>query len=141
MARTVIKFPEVIHFSTDYTVLISDVNSADHLGADKTLAIMIEAQMRFLSHFGYAKAPLIEGVGYIMADTECVYKAESKYGDELLIDVAACNFANKSFELNYRISNKTKGLVAAYIKAGMVFFDYETGATQPVPEKFKKKFI
>lgn len=140
MPRTTIDFPNHINFSTDYTVLISDINSANHLGADRIFAIMIEAQMRFFADLGYAQTKEIEGTGYIMADTEFIFRAESVYADQLQIDVVACDFAEKSFELRYRISNKTKGVVAAIIKAGMVFIDYDTGKTQAVPAAFRNKF-
>ena len=122
-------------------MLISDINSANHLGADKIFSIMIEAQMRFLADIGYQQSHEIEGVGYIMGDTEFIFKAESGYGDQLQIDVAACQFSNKGFELRYRVTNKTKAAVAAYIKAGMVFVDYSTGIPQAVPERFRHKFL
>lgn len=140
MPRTVIEFPSSYHFSTEYQVLISDINSANHLGADKLFSIMIEAQMRFLAHFGYHKSAEIEGVGYIMGDTEFVFKAESVHADRLTIDMAACHFNDKSFELRYRVTNTTKNAVAAYIKAGMVFIDYNTGVPQRVPSAFREKF-
>ena len=74
MARTVIEFPKQSHFSTDYTVLISDINSANH-GADKIFSLMIEVQMRF-AYLGYDKTPYLEGVNYLMGDTEFIFKAE-----------------------------------------------------------------
>lgn len=139
MPRTVIDFPDQYHYSTDYSVLIGDINSANHLGADKIFSIMIEAQMRFLAHLGYAQSTAIEGAGYIMGDTEFIFKSEAVYGDQLQIDVAACEFAAKSFELRYRISNQSSKAIVAYVKAGMVFLDYATGKTCPVPEAFKAK--
>ena len=141
MPRTVIHFPDQIHFSTDYTVLIADINSANHLGADKVFAIMIETQMRFFAHLGYARSPGIEGAGYIMGDTELIFCAESHYADRLTIDVAVCDFGDKSFELRYRITNQEKSKVAAYIKAGMVFIDVSTGKPCAVPPAFKSKFF
>lgn len=141
MPRTVIDFPATIHFSTDYTVLISDINSANHLGADKLFAIMIEAQMRFFADLGYAQSSEIEGATYIMGDAEFIFRAESHYADQLTIDVAVCNFGDKSFELRYRITNQQKATVAAYIKAGMVFLNPDSGKTCAVPAAFKKQFI
>ena len=87
MARTVIEFPQQSHFSTDYTVLISDINSANHFGADKMFSLMIEVQMRFFAYLGYDKTSQLEGVNYLMGDTEFTFKAESFYADQLTIDV------------------------------------------------------
>ena len=135
MARTVIEFPENILFSTAYTVLMSDVNRADHLGADRIFSIVIESQMRFFTHLGYDRT--IEGVSYIVADTEFIFKAESKYLDELTIDVAASNIREKSCELIYRIQNSSKGTLAALVKTGVVFVDNETASPTAMPSVFK----
>ena len=64
MARTVIEYPQQSHFSTDYTVLISDINSANHFGADKMFSLMIEVQMRFFAYLGYDKTPQLVGVNH-----------------------------------------------------------------------------
>lgn len=141
MARTVIEYPQQSHFSTDYTVLISDINSANHFGADKMFSLMIEVQMRFFAYLGYDKTPQLEGVNYLMGDTEFIFKAESFYADQLTIDVAVGDFSSKGFELLYRVKNNTRNTDAAYIKAGMVFFDPAMGVTKAVPIAFKKRFI
>lgn len=135
MARTVIEFPETVLFSTEYTVLMSDVNRADHLGADRIFSIVIESQMRFFTHHGYDRS--IEGVGYIVADTEFVFKAESHYLDELVIDVAASNIRDKSCEIIYRIHNVTRSNLAALVKTGVVFVSGETGVPTAIPDKFR----
>lgn len=135
MARTVIEFPEKVLFSTAYTVLMSDVNRADHLGADRIFSIVIESQMRFFTHLGYDRT--IEGVSYIVADTEFIFKAESKYLDELSIDVAASNIREKSCELIYRINNDSKNTLAALVKTGVVFVDNTTMLPTAIPDAFK----
>ena len=140
MARTVIEYPQQSHFSTDYTVLISDINSANHFGADKMFSLMIEVQMRFFSYLGYDKTSQLEGVNYLMGDTEFIFKAESFYADQLTIDVAVGDFSSKGFELLYRVKNNTRNTTAAYIKAGMVFFDLQTARPVNVPTSFKKRF-
>ena len=141
MARTIIKFPEEQHFSTEYTVLISDINSANHFGADKMFSLMIEVQMRFFAYLGYDKTPTLEGVNYLMGDTEFLFKAESFYADQLTIEVAVGDFSAKGFELLYRVHNRTRCVVAAYMKAGMVFFDPSSGKPVNVPLSFKQRFV
>ena len=101
---------------------------------------MIEVQMRFFAHLGYDKTPQLEGVNYLMGDTEFIFKAESFYADQLTIDVAVGDFSSKGFELLYRVKNNTRNTDAAYIKAGMVFFDPQTARPVNVPTSFKKRF-
>ena len=140
MPRVALIFPDKSHYSTDYQVVINDINRADHLGADRLFGIMIEAQLRFIKQLGYANAQTIDGVGYIMADSEVVYSSESKHGDLLRIDVAVANICDKSFELLYRFYNETRSCDAALLKAGMVCLDYESGQAVPVPESFRRRF-
>ena len=140
MARTVIEFPAQSHFSTDYTILIGDINSADHLGADRLFSILIEAQMRFIYSLGYPDRHRIAGSRYIVADTEFVFRSESHHGDQLRIDVAVANVGGKGFELLFRFYNSTRDALAALAKVGVVFVDYETGRPQAVPEEFLARF-
>ena len=140
MARTIIEFPDQSHFSTDYTVLIADINSADHLGADRLFSILIEAQMRFIYSLGYPDRHRIAGSRYIVADTEFVFRSESKHGDALKIDIAVANFSAKGFELLFRFYNSTRDQLAALAKVGVVFVDYETGRAQAVPDEFRARF-
>ena len=140
MARRVIELPSTFKFSTDYKVLYSDINAANHLGADRVLPIAMEAQMRFIKSLGYDDALVFEDAGLIMAHSEVQYISEMHYGNELEIDVTAANFSNKSVDLIYRFTNKTKGAEAARVRASMLFFDYDDKKVVAVPEGFKSKF-
>jgi len=141
MARRIIELPEEFYFSTYYNVLFSDINAANHMGADRVLPIAMEAQMRFIKSLGYGDAVVFEDAGLIMAHSEVQYISEMDYGNELAIEVAATNFTNKSFDFIYRFTNNTRGREAARVRASMLFFDYEKKAVVPVPEGFKSKFV
>lgn len=139
MPRKSIELPDRFPFTTDYTVLYSDVNVANHLAADRIPAIAIEAQLRFIIALGYEHATAFEEAGLIMAHSEISYLSETDYGDRLAIDVSAGNFTAKSFELFFRLRNVSKGIETARLKNTMLFFDYESKSVCPVPERFKAK--
>ena len=65
MARKSIDLPERFLFTTEYIVLYSDVNVANHLAADRIPAIAIEAQLRFIIALGYEHATAFEEAGLI----------------------------------------------------------------------------
>ncbi len=48
MTRRTIDIPDTFHFETDYRVVYSDINAANHLAADRILPIALEAQFRFI---------------------------------------------------------------------------------------------
>ena len=66
MTRKTITLPAQFIFSSEYRVLYSDVNSANHLGADRVLPIAMETQLRFINHLGYQDATAFEDAGLIM---------------------------------------------------------------------------
>lgn len=139
MSKKTIDLPEHFIFSTEYDVLYSDVNSANHLGADRVLPIAMEAQLRFIKHLGYDNATAFEDAGLIMAHSEVLYLAEATYGDRLKIELAADNFMEKSFEFIYRIMNLSKNSEMARVVTTLLFFDYQQKRVVAVPETFLER--
>lgn len=139
MTRKTIELPTKFNFSTQYSVLYSDINTGKHLGSDKVLPIALEAQMRYISHLGYDNAISFEDAGLIMAHSEVTYLSEASYSDQLQVDLAVVNFTKNSFEFVYGMTNIGLGLETARVRTTMLFFDYETKKVIPVPESFKNK--
>ena len=139
MTRKTIALPQNFIFSMEYDVLYSDVNSANHLGADRVLPIAMEAQLRFIKHLGHGDATAFEDAGLIMAHSEVLYLAEAQYSDRLKIELAASNFRRKSFELIYRIKNLSKGSEMARVVTTLLFFDYQQKCAVAVPVNFLER--
>ena len=136
MTRKTITLPAQFIFSSEYRVLYSDVNSANHLGADRVLPIAMETQLQFINHLGYQDATAFEDAGLIMGYSEVQYLAEAKYGDELYVELAVDNLVEKSFELVYRISNLSRDCEMARVVTTLLFFDYQKKCVIPVPATF-----
>ena len=139
MSKKTIDLPEQFIFSTEYDVLYSDVNSANHLGADRFLPIAMEAQLRFIKYLGYANATAFEDAGLIMAHSEIQYLAEAQYSDRLKIELAADNFREKSFELIYKITNLSRDAEMARVVTTLLFFDYQDKCVIAIPETFLER--
>ncbi len=139
MPRKSIKLPDRFIFSTAYQVLYSEVNSANHLGADRVLPIAMEAQLRFIKHLGYSDAMAFEDAGLIMAHSEVQYISEADYGDELTVELGMQNLTEKSFELIYRIYNKSKNNELARVATTLLFFDYTRACVIPIPATFTER--
>ena len=137
MARIKIELPEKLIYKTEIPVRITEINYGGHLGNDSLLSIIHEARVRFLKHLGYSEAN-VEGSGIIMIDAGIQYKAESFYGDILLIEVGITDFSKIGCDIIYKISNTNNGNEIASAKTGIVFFDYKNKKVVPVPGKFKE---
>lgn len=141
MGRIKIKFPnEKPLFSTRIPVRINDVNYGGHVGNDSILSIIHEARVQLLFSMGYSEMDAA-GVGLIMGDVAIAYKAESFYGDMLLINIYSVDHTSVSFDLLYDISTESDGLYRSIAqgKTGMVCFDYNIRKVASLPEELKTK--
>lgn len=136
MTRKTITLPDRFLFSMEYDVLYSDVNSADHMGADRILPVAMEAQLRFIKRLGYTEASAFEDAGLIMAHSEVQYLAEATYGDRLKVELAVDNVQEKSLELLYRITNLSTEREMTRLATTLLFFDYREKQVIAVPETF-----
>ena len=91
--------------------------------------------MQFLNQFGFTELN-IDGSGIIMVDAAVQYKSEGFYGDILLVEVALTDISKIGCDFVYRITNKKNQKVVAYVKTGIVFFDYGKKKIVSLPVKF-----
>jgi len=139
MPRIKIDLPDKFDFSTDLRLRFRDINAGNHLAHDSVLSLAEEARFLFLEHLGYAHLT-IDGCGYVAADAAIVYKSQAYFGQVIRIEVAVRDFAGKSCDFIYRLSNKETGQEVARAKTGIVFFDYETQKSVRVPDRFRSRF-
>jgi acyl-CoA thioesterase FadM len=137
MPRKILALPERFIFTTHYDVLYTDVNSANHLGAERLLSIAMEAQLRFIRQLGHSDAIVFEEAGLIMAHAETAYLAEADYGDRLKVELGVREIEEKSFQFVYRISKDASALEVARVATTLLFFDYQQRRVVPVPTAFK----
>ena len=127
MARVKLKFPiDNPLFISKINVRISDINYGGHVGNDSILSIIHESRMQMLQNFGGNEMNIC-GNSLIMADVMIAYKAETFYGDVLIIKIYAEELTQVSFDLLYHISTLRNGqsIEVAHAKTGMVCYDYE----------------
>ncbi len=135
MARIKLELPESFPFSTELKVRITDVNYGGHLGNDALLGLLHEARVRFLAHYDLIELD-IGGIGIIIADSVIVYKSEAFSGEMLVIAVTVMDFNRYGCDFVYQVTEKISGREVARAKTGIVFFDYQQRAVQPVPSVF-----
>jgi len=139
MARIELNLPSKFIFETVLEVRTADVNYAGHLGNESVLTMVQEASLRFLKKYGYSEFDIV-GLGLIQADAVVVYLAQAFHGDRLKVEIALADFANASFDFFYRITNFDNRKEVSRVKTRMVFFDYEGGKSEAVPDEFRKNF-
>lgn len=135
MARIKLELPEKFLFKTEIEIRVTDLNYGGHVGNDTILSLMHEARMQLFNHLGYKnETDDIAGVGVIMTDAAVVYKAETFYGETVLIELAVRDFNKYGFDFVYKLSSKDSGKEIARGKTGIVCFDYSQGKIAQLPE-------
>ena len=133
--RIKIAFPERSIYSVEIPLRISDINYGGHLGNDAVLSIAQEARIAFLRSRGWTEQD-IAGTGIIMTDAAVQYIAEAFHGDVLLVDVAIVDIQPLGCDFLFRMVKKGSGREVARVKTGIVFLDYASRKTRPVPPEF-----
>ena len=136
MARIQIKLPEQFAFSTDITLYQSHINFGGHLDNALLLTVVSEARARFFKSLGYSELD-VAGAGIIVADAALQYRSEAFHGEVMVVHMDAANFSRKGCDLLWCMNEKVSQREVARGKTGIVFFDYATRETVPVPPAFR----
>jgi acyl-CoA thioester hydrolase len=70
----------------------------------------------------------------IIAHAECDFRSPAHFGDELEVRVGIGEIGRSSFTLVYEIVDAATERLVATGKTVMVSYDYEKGASTPLPE-------
>ena len=138
MARIQIELPEQLPFSTEIELTLSHMNYGGHLDNALLLTVVSEARVRFFQSLGYSER-YVEGVGIIISDAAVQYRSEAFHGEVMRVCMGAADFSNKGCDLLWRMNERSSQREVARGKTGIVFFDYATRTTAPVPEGFRTK--
>ncbi|HPI54271.1 MAG TPA: thioesterase family protein [Chitinophagaceae bacterium] len=138
--RVRIQFPKDFSFTFQMPVRNTDINYGGHVGNDKFLAFAHEARLAFFQQWGYTEMNA-GGCSLIMADSAIQYKGEGFYGDVFTIEMCVGTMSSISFELFYKISTQREGqpIDIAYIKTGMLCFDYQQRKIAEMTEELQEK--
>jgi acyl-CoA thioesterase FadM len=136
--RVKLEMPPQVHFTTQLTVRITDLNYGGHVGNEMFLVYAQQTRVEWLKKWGYGELTLA-GKGIIMTDAMVQYQAEAHAGEVLNIELAVNNRSLVGFDLYYQISNLSTGKAIARIKTGILCFDYESRKIAPIPAEVTEK--
>ncbi len=138
MSRILIRLPETFPFCTDIVLYQSHINYGGHLDNALLLTLVSEARVRFFKSLGYTELD-VEGVGIIVSDAALQYRSEAFHGEVMLVRIGPANFSRKGCDLLWCMNEQSSGREVARGKTGIVFFDYATHKTVPVPQAFRDR--
>lgn len=139
MPKHLVELPARYDHAIDYRVVYSDINAANHLGADRVLPIALEAQFAFVRFLGYDDAVVFENAGLIMVSSQIDYLAEAHYGERLKVSVAVSQASKKSIDMRYGLHSLDHQRDIARVQTRLLFFDYELSKVVAIPEGFVRR--
>jgi acyl-CoA thioester hydrolase len=147
MSKLEIERPNKFYYSVEIPIRFMDVRNAavnganvSHMVFDMYFSLANEAFDLFLKNFGFSKND-IAGVNLIIPNSSAVFQGEISEGDLIRIEVCPTNFEPKACDIFFRFTKQNGTVQVADIRLGVLFFDYGSHKTVPVPEKFKSLFI
>ncbi|MFI4921561.1 MAG: acyl-CoA thioesterase [Gammaproteobacteria bacterium] len=138
MGRVEIELPASFPYVVELEVRVSDLNYGNHLGNDAVLSLIHEARRRYIRALGSDEIGA-DGVGFVVADSAVIYRAQAFYGDALRIEAAAGDFSSRSCAFFFRVSATTDGRVVAEARTGMVCFDVKAQKAVTIPPELRAK--
>jgi acyl-CoA thioester hydrolase len=115
-------------------VRFRDLDGMGHVNNAVFLTYLEQARSAFLVVHGLASS--IEEISIILARVEIDFRSPVSYGETVDVELRPVRLGTKSFELEYTL--RAGDRVVAEAKSVQVGFDYETGATIPIPDAWRK---
>ena len=100
----------------------------------------------YLTYFaGARERAWLEVVGgspdfpFILAEATVRYVSEAKIGEPLVIEITTSEVRNKAWVWRYRLLDARDDRLVAEGSTVQVMYDYERGATVPIPEEIRER--
>lgn len=120
-------------FSVPLKVHIGDVNYAGHVGYQAYLSYFQEARIAYLRKFGCTELD-IHGYGMIISETNCKYRQELFYRDEIRVQCGIDQLKSKAFVMKYQIEKDNDVCVIG--STTNLCYDYEKKKVVELPLEF-----
>ena len=116
----------------------SHMNYGGHLDNALLLTLVSEARVRFFQSLGYTELD-IEGAGIVVSDAALQYRSEAFHGELMVVRMGVTDLGRKGFDMVWSMSEQSSQREVARGKTGIVFFNYDTRKTAPMPAAFRDK--
>lgn len=122
-------FPDVI----DVDVAWGEMDSFGHVNNIVFFRYFESVRMTFLTRIGFAKAEDNNGVGPILASTECVFRRPLQFPDRVRVGTRVRSMERDRFTMDYQVFSTSQNAIAAWGIGIVVAFDYNKQAKAEIP--------
>ena len=117
-----------------WPVAWGDMDALGHVNNTTYFRWFESVRIDYFVRIGWAADLSSGGVGPILAQTSCTYRAPLVFPDEVVLGALVEDVGEDRFTMRYRVVSQRLGRVAADGEARVVSFDYGAGTKVALPE-------
>lgn len=121
-------------------VRFSDTDAMGHMNNARFFSFMEEGRVEYIRKLFPTENPSdsFKFFPFILADAQCSFKSPAYTGEVIEVALGITGFGNKSFTMEYLLTETKTGRVVATGKSVLVMYDYKTGKGVPVSDEFRE---
>ena len=126
-------------FSIPIQVRYGDLDPQWHVNNSRSLTFIEQARFAYIVELGLWDGKDFFNLGLIVADAHLAFVAPIELDQELRVWTRISRLGNKSLIFEYEICDEHNGVVLTRADTVMVYYDYHTRTSQPVPDAWRQK--
>jgi acyl-CoA thioester hydrolase len=123
--------------TTAVNIRFCETDALGHVSNTSYFIYLEEARIRMFEELGYGSD--IKEWRFILASTKCDFINQAFFGQRLKIETNVSKIGNKSFQLVHRILDEKTGTLIALGESTVVYFNFETQKSEPIPDDLRKQ--
>lgn len=128
-------FPVVI----DLPVAWGEMDAFQHVNNIVYFRYFESVRMACFERIGLTEMLESEGIGPILASTQCRFRLPLTYPDTVAVGARIEDVSEDRFTMRYRVVSHRHGRIAADGDGLIVTYDYRAGTKVPVPEELRRR--
>jgi len=131
-------------FSRRVDIRFVDVDAMGHVNNAHYATYFEEARSAYMRAL-FPEEDRLDDLGesfpFILLDLYCRYLSPARLDDVLDVGIRLSRLGGKSFEFEYLVTSQFDGRAVATGKTTQVYYNYETGRTEQIPESLREAFV
>lgn len=127
------------NFYLPIQIRYGDLDPQWHVNNARTLTYIEQGRFAYLVRLELWDGKSFLDLPMIVADVHVAYLAPIYYDQPVRLGVGISRIGNKSVTFEYSIEDSASGQVTTRAETVMVYYDYHTRASLPVPAEWRKK--
>ncbi|MGE0489112.1 MAG: acyl-CoA thioesterase [Vulcanimicrobiota bacterium] len=127
------KFP----IKLEIPIAWGDMDAFAHVNNTNYFRFFESARIAYFQATGLAQSRESKA-GPILASTRCDFLVPLTFPDTIVAETGVTRLGNSSFTMAYRIFSQAQQKEAARGEGVIVYYDYESGRSEPLPERLRQ---